>query len=65
MKPGKRCRTSGKRAYSSHEQAVKAQIRIDATRHKTNEFGAYLCQHCRRWHITIHAVYDKFKRGTV
>lgn len=53
MKPGKICKRSGKRAYGSHEEAVRKGMNFFLGLRVT-EFAAYRCEFCKCWHLTSH-----------
>lgn len=51
MKPGKKCKHSGKRAYGSHEEAVRKGMKCIPLL-GLSSFRAYLCKFCKCWHLT-------------
>jgi hypothetical protein len=51
MKPGKICKKSGKRAYGSHEEAVRKGMQL-LPNILISRFSSYLCAHCKCWHLT-------------
>lgn len=53
-KPGKLCKTTGKRNYGSHEEAVRKAAVFFADS-EVKEFRAYPCPFCKCWHLTTHA----------
>lgn len=58
MKPGKRCKRSDKRAYGSHEEAVrKAALFFQHT--GVTAYSAYRCRHCKCWHLTTKGISDQ------
>ena len=53
MKPGKRCKKSGKIAYASYDEAIrKAMVMYSENSMGIHGFSAYQCRSCKCWHIT-------------
>lgn len=51
MKPGGKCKKTQKRAFGSHEEAVRKGARI-FERKFIKYFRTYVCPFCGNWHLT-------------
>jgi hypothetical protein len=51
MKPGHKCKHTGKRSYGSHEEAARKGVEIFGTL-SVETFRAYECPFCHWWHLT-------------